>query len=371
MMPRELAWIACQLLRLPLHHLLCLLMKHCNLLSGVLDLNVGSLTTFSWDVIMLVHVPAVLATPWLTSCSPFLPPCQKAVLRFPPSACDLSMQAFGLMSGELEHMISFLIHTRRLVSLAQSILDGDVYKDSAVFRWSQVSCLAWLHLRHQREPFKFGRRDSSSQVSVGLGVPRLFPKTAQHHRSSVFWHHSGTFVALPTCLPGNLRSQSICLTSPWPQVGPLSSVTAHYGLSSTEKTYHLSWEAGCGIPILRTQTAAEQLCGPFQADHSAAAWQQVKTIFYWGLKHRGYSMLCSLLTALFLQMLLDGGSLNSKGECGDGAVSFVSEPEPAYNVCMVLPPIGRIQTIVPSTGSEGKCCSYYRHSVIRVTYITL
>lgn len=46
-------------------------------------------------------------------------------------------------------------------------------------------------------------------------------------------------------------------------------------------------------------------------------------------------MLCSLFTILLLQMLLDVRplSINSKGECGDGAVSFVSEP--AYNVCMV------------------------------------
>lgn len=38
--PRELAWIACQLLRPPLPHLLCLRMKRCNLLSGVLNLKV-------------------------------------------------------------------------------------------------------------------------------------------------------------------------------------------------------------------------------------------------------------------------------------------------------------------------------------------
>lgn len=72
-------------------------------LAVVLDLSVRSLMTSLWDLIMLVHVPAVLAAPWLTSCSPFMPPCRKVVLRFPPSAfviyqCGLLASCLGNLS---------------------------------------------------------------------------------------------------------------------------------------------------------------------------------------------------------------------------------------------------------------------------------
>lgn len=91
-----------------------------------------------------------------------------------------------------------------------------------------------------------------------------------------FWSRLAAWVGL--------RSQS--LTSPWPLVWPWSSVTAHHGLPSTEKIYYLSrmWHPNPQRLHLWVLAAAEQLCGPFQADHSAAAWQRVKAIFYWASK---------------------------------------------------------------------------------------
>lgn len=126
---------------------------------------------------------------------------------------------------------------------------------SAVFRWSQASCLAWLHLRHQSEPIKFGRRDSSSQVSVGTrlpsrsrcpsAVPRNHPTPQTHSTNQgLLWH-------CPFAYQGNLRSHRICLTSPWPLCGH-GALSLHTTASPQQKRPTISAER----PDVASQSSA-------------------------------------------------------------------------------------------------------------------
>lgn len=267
MMPRELAWIACQLLRPPLLCLLCLLMKRCNLLSGVLDLNVGSLTT-SWDLIMLVHVPALLATPWLASCSPVLPPCRKAVLSFPLSAFVIYQCRFlASCVGNLSIWCPFWSRLATWYGLCSQPLTETCTRTlqySGGARWA-VSCSP-LH-----DP-KWDHWALSLHTTASPQQKR------------------------PTILAGrpDAASQSSDPNRCWAVVWTLSGRPLSCSMTAGENYFLLGSKT---LGILGALFLAYCSVSP-----NAAGWRPL--------------------------------SLNSEGECGDGAVSFVSEPGPAYNVCM-------------------------------------